>query len=444
MLKRFRNDVQLHEDAIRHAKDKGYKLNELNVFYQPESWEILADMIEEGKYTTGISSQMYRDKITGEVLSYEKAQEYKASGRKVRELNVLPALDRVVWNAFYKMIYEQFEGQIHLSCKSYQRGMGCGKICKELAQKLSKLGHYEGVKTDLTKYFDTVKIEYINKELERMKGEAPSVIWDEIIRSYNDNRLIINGEVKEVYTSLRQGNPMSTILANLILRDVDAEMEKYDCIYMRYSDDAIFIGRQWREAYERFKEMIGEIGLILNDKKTERITDQEWFEFLGFSIKKDKISISSKTLRNIKIKVKSITTGWSKRQHRVCTEGELKKAIRQVQKYFFLDYAKNKSLFGMGVYLYSAVNVEHDIIAIDTWIKDSLRCMMTNKNNIYGLGYVKGRAYCIDDKNIGKNITANMKKTEGLLEKCGWLSLNKLKKNYCTSRELFEAEIKKL
>jgi len=242
---------------------------------------------------------------------------------------------------------------------------------------------------------------------------------------------------------------MSCILADLILRDIDEEMTKYNVMYYRYSDDFIIIGSNGNEvnrAYSRFIEMLNEKGIKLNQNKTEYIYDSDWFEFLGFSFKKEKRSISEKTLRNLKIKIKSITTGYAKQLHRPCTEKELRRIIKKLQKYFFTAYAENQENFGMGVYLFGGVNVEHDLIAIENYIKDCLRACLTNHYIIYGLGYVHRSEYVIDDKNKGQNVKANNEKTkkgkeDDILKKCGWISLIKMYKDYHTDMDLFENSV---
>lgn len=445
LLERFHLDTKLHEYSMEHSKAKGMKLNDLNVFFQPESWDILTEMIANGEYVTPPSEQHYKDKVTGDDLSYKQAMLYKQQGRKVRELNVLPLLDRVVWNAFSRVVYDEFEHLMDENCVSYKRGIGTSKIGNNLQKELIRMHKYKGVKGDFEKFFDRVPIERIDECFEMMSTACPSAIWKPIIDCYHDHRLIVNGEIVEAYTSLRQGNPMSTILANLILRDVDAEMKKFDVVYLRYSDDFVLIGREYREAFKRMQEMLREKGIKLNDEKTEFISDEDWFEFLGFSFKREKRSVASKTLRNLEHEIKTRTMSKTRQAHRPATKNELRKMIKDLQWYFFTAFAKSQENFGMGVYLFGSVNVIHDLQAIDEYCKDCLRAAYTNKSNIHGLGYVKRNGYVIDDKNVSHNFNGNMDKTRtsdgDLLEQCGWVSLMKMYNDYHTNMDLFENSV---
>ena len=447
-LYRFHMDTQLHELAIQHAYDKGMKMNNLNVIFQPESWDILTELIRSGQYVTPPCTQRYVDKKNGNPLSYKQAE--MRNFKEVRELNVLPFLDRVIWNTWYKILYDRFEYLIHPLCVSYKKGEGTSsiakKLSKELINELMNVGEYRGVKGDLSKFFDSVPIEVIDETFDMMKSIEDSAIWKPIIDCYHNDYIYINGELVEKYTSLRQGNPLGCLLADIILRDIDEEMTNYDVIYYRYSDDFIIIGREYQEAFKRFEEMLNEKGIKLNEKKTKYISSDNWFEFLGFSFKRDMISISEKTLKNIEHEIKTRTVSKTRQAHRPATKNEIRKMIKDLQWYFFTAFAKSQENFGMGIYLFGTVNVKHDLRAIENYCKDCLRAAYTNKSEIYGLGYVNRNWYVIDDCNIGKNCRANREKTnegddDDLLKECGWISLMKMCNDYHTNMHLFENSV---
>lgn len=445
LLRRFHLDTELHALSIDHAKEKGMKMRDLDVIFQPEAWDILAAMIERGEYITPPCTQRYVDKKNGKPLSYKQAE---ARGfKEVRELNVLPFLDRVIWNTWYKILYDEFEHMIHPLCVSYRKGEGTSSIAKKLRKHLSRMKGYKGVKGDLSKFFDSVPIERIDETFDMMSSLRPSAIWKPIIDCYHNDCIYINGELVEKYTSLRQGNPMGCLLADIILRDIDAEMEKYDVIYYRYSDDFILIGKDYKKAFSKFEKMLKEKGIKLNEKKTKYINSDEWFEFLGFSFKRDMISVSKKTLKNIENQIKTRTVSMTRQAHRPATEAEIRKMIKDLQWYFFTAFAKSQENFGMGVYLFGTVNVMRDLQAIEDYCKDCLRAAATNKSLIYGLGYVKNKnGYVIDNQNIGRNCRANREKTkegeeDDLLKRCGWISLIKMYNDYHTNMYLFENSV---
>ena len=67
--------------------------------------------------------------------------------------------------------------------------------------------------------------------------------------------------------------------------------------YVRYSDDILIIGEKWKEAYDKLQLMLAEMTLTLNPKKVETLYKNEWFKFLGFSMKNGLISLSEKRLK---------------------------------------------------------------------------------------------------------------------------------------------------
>lgn len=440
LLKEFHLNVKMHENAIQHAKDKGTKLNNLNVFMQPECWDLLTEMIENGQYHTKPTEIHYIDKKTGNPLTYEEAM--KRNMENVREIYVMELMDRIIWNMFYQICYKKFSSWIHSSCKSYKKGESTRTTAKELSKKLSAMGYYRGVKHDLSKYFDSVPIEVIDNMLNKMEKKSPSVIWNCVREFYHDNRVVINGEMVERYGSLKQGCAFACLLADIILYDIDKEMEKFDVIYYRYSDDLIIIGKDYAKADRRLKEMLSELGLKINDKKTEYITSKTWFTFLGFRFKENKVTISKKTLKNIENFVKLRTIGKSRQLHRALTEKEIKKAIDDIQYYFFTGCEKHEG--GMAAYLFGACNVKEDIATIDTYIKDCIRASYTNKCEfMYGLGSSYGYDYGVTHGK-GKHVTMNVMKTDGIPEKLGWYSLNHMYKKFHSGIGAYKAEVLKM
>lgn len=459
MLREFHLSRELHESAIQHSLDKKIKLSDVYCWYQPEAWDIVTEAIENGLYYPNPPFEDYRDKKTGDRITYEQHLKQEESGRKVRHLAVLKVNDRICHNAFGNIIYNRFNQYTDPKNVSYKKGIGTKNIALDVSNTLVEYGECYLIKSDLEGYFDNVPIEQIDKLLDWMESIEHSAIWKPIRYEYHDNRIEINGEMTEKYMSLRQGNPIAAILSNLLLRHIDKEMDNYDVFYRRYCDDILIISKSKAEterAFGRFIEMLNEMGIKINDDKTKHYTQDDWFEFLGFSFKGGLRSVSEKTLRNLNVKINNITVGKGKQLHRPCTEKELRKMIKQLQTYLFTAYAENEENFGMGVYLFGSVNVEHDLYAIEKRIRECLRACATNHYDINGIGYVTKRKgkdgkyyvpdYVIDDFNKGTNVKANHNKTgfgteDDILKRCGWVSLKKMYKDYHTNYDLFEDSV---
>ena len=101
-----------------------------------------------------------------------------------------------------------------------------------------------------------------------------------------------DGNPRKKYMSLRQGCAVSAFLANVVLFEVDKQLSTLDGYFVRYSDDMLYIGHDWQKAMEILKVELQKIGLQLNPRKFSPITDSQWFNFLGFSIKGGMVSLS--------------------------------------------------------------------------------------------------------------------------------------------------------
>lgn len=449
LLDMFHLDNEIHNNAIQHALDKGYSKEEVDLFFQPEFWDVMYELIKSGKYHTKITTEYYIDKVTGAPLSYNEAS--AKNFVEVRKIYVMTKEDRIVWNAIYQCLYKEYSHLIHPLCCSYKKGESTRKVIKKLTKDFKEMDKFYGTKHDLTKYFDSVPITELDKLMNELETMCPSAIWTVIKEFYHDNRILVNGEEVEKYCSLKQGCAVSAFFADLVCRDIDEFMSKQPVVYYRYSDDCIIAGKGASAAVarERMSKMLKSKGLSFNAKKTEDFNNKRWITFLGFKIKNTQVTISKKSLDNLTHKIKSETIFKCKQLHRALTENEVRRAIDNIQYWLFVGCEKSDS--GMGGYLFGACNDLVDIATIDTFIKDCLRASLTNKCDIYGLsasygehGIVKGGF----DKNgvyrPGKNVAMNMAKTEDTLEKLGWYSLMHMYKKYHQGIDVYKAEVNKM
>ena len=443
LLMEFRCNVELHEKVVEHLIAKKVPLYEANLFFQPETWEILSDKIEAGEYHFNYLTEGYVDKRNGNPMTYSQAASRNFDD--VRKIYMMCAMDRAVVHMIYLIYYKKFIGMSHERCVSYKAGIGTSKVAKKLSAEMQEKNFYSGYKMDIHHYFDDVNMETIEKQLNEM--QTGSVLDDLLWELYHDDRVMINEGLTHKHRGLIQGCAFACLLANLILKDIDTKISNMNVIYYRYSDDIIVLGKY--KDTERANEMIAKMlepkGLQLHPKKVQRINGDDWFEFLGFKFKRDMISISEKTLNNLTHEIKVRTVSKTRQAHRPATKNELRKMIKDLQWYFFTAFAKSQENFGMGVYLFGTVNVIHDLKAIENYCKDCLRAAYTNKSNIYGLGSVNRRYYAVDDCNIGRNVRANRNKTQteenDILKECGWISLIKMYNDYHTNMDLFENSV---
>ena len=318
-----------------------------------------------------------------------------------REVYVNEPIDRIFLSLYNDVLFEMFGDRIHPACKSYQKGIGCPHTVKEISAKICKMpSNRVGYKADLSKYFDTVRIDIIDKALDELDTGSP---LDRIVREYYHNDMVfdIDDNLIEHYGSLKQGCAVASFLANYVLRDIDARLSELDILYCRYSDDILMVGKDADKALSILAEMLATKGLKLNPKKVEPIRKDAFFTFLGFNICGPKITFSKKSIKNFQREVEERT---------IKSDNSTKKAIHQINKYLYEGYIVDDKQFGWSAYFLPTVNVQEDVQELNRFVMDCIRAVDSGKKKVGGLGenkQLKGKVVC---RGTGKNVSANRQK----------------------------------
>lgn len=402
------------ERAIQHCIDKGIRPEKIGQYITPQFRALLCEYIEEGRYKIAPPHVALIPKDNGEF----------------RKVYVNTDLDRLTLGIINSVYCDMYEDMIHPCCVSYRKGIGVKNISRKISSELQKHKGFAGYKIDISKYFDSVNQETLNKTLDEISTGSP---LDKVIKDYYSEDLILdeNGELVEHYKSIAQGCAFGSFLANIVLRDVDETIGKMVPIYYRYSDDILIIGRNSDKALEKLKEMLVEKGLKINPKKVEKISSDKWFTFLGCQIKGKKISLSKKSLSGFQKKMKEIIG-----KHQL-SSNQLKGKIKQINQYLYSDYLNNKTKFGWAEYFFGIINCEEDIVAMDEWLKDLLRGAYTGKMRIGGLGSNPHETGIVA-RGKGRNVRTNMQKTDNLLQNLGYLSMHNMYLIYHTNKVVYE------
>ena len=383
----------------------------LEKFFDIQRWEAMLEKSYDKRIDMGLLRQLCYPQNRLQLLNaitsghYEIAPPHIARIPKdngdFREVYVNEPIDRIFLSLYNDVLFEMFGDKIHPACKSYQKGIGCGKVVQEVSKQIVKINKNNiGYKLDLSKYFDSVKIEIIDKALDELSTESP---LDQIVKNYYHNDLVFDaeGNLIQHYGSLKQGCAVASFLANYVLRDIDAQMSKMVPVYFRYSDDLLLIGDNADKALIVLKKLLESKGLSLNPKKVEALYKDKFFTFLGFNICGDKISFSKKAIKNFQNEIVERTIN----SH--CTT-EI--AIHKVMKYLYEGIAVGDRQYGWATRFLPIVNVTEDIQELNKFTMDCIRAVDSGKCKVGGLGenkQMKGRVVC---RGTGKNVSANRKK----------------------------------
>lgn len=411
-------DAERWEKAIAKGKEKDIDKCELSKLCDPAVREWLALKIANGEY---------------KIAPPHMAKIPKDKPGEFRIVYVNEPIDRVLLSMINDLFMEKFgKDMIHESCKSYQSGIGCGKVVKEVVKHMNIDGEIVGWKSDLSKYFDSVKIDDIDDELdfiEFMYGESCII---DLVKAYYHQDLCFdeNGKLVEKYQSLKQGCAVASFLADTILFAMDMELtelaKKNGGYYCRYSDDCLYVGAGYEDAMKLMKAHLRQFGLKVNPKKIQYLRKDEWFKFLGFMIKGAEISLSASRVHKFQKEIEARTI---KGNH------SSKGAINSVNRYLY------GGKYSWAAAVLPVITVKHDIDEMNNFAMDCIRATITGKKKVGQLKNVITGDYTIV-RGHGKNVAANRRKTPKEID--GYLSLGAARNVILTNREAYDTVIRVL
>jgi len=363
-----------------------------------------------------------------------------------REVCVNEPDDRVLCSIANDELFELMPDMIHPVCKSYQKGIGCGKVVQEISRTICNTQPDAdgciGWKADLSKYFDSVPIEYIDAAFDRVEERHGKSALIDVLRKYyhSDLYVTVDKQVDSKYRSLKQGCAVAAWLADVVLYHIDEKLAALDVRIDRYSDDICCTGNDHRKAYAVLEEELGKMQMTLNPKKVEWLDKDHWFKFLGYSIKGASISLSSTRIKRFQKEIEARTV-----RHRAMHTFKgvrpwtAERALHAVNRYLYHGDGQGHS---WATQVLSVVNVRQDIDTMNAFVMDCLRAVHTGKKTLGGLGYDRqGRVGCVV-RGRGRNVSANRRKTGNTID--GYLSLGCMQNAMRTSKAAYETLVRSL
>lgn len=426
----------------------------LQMFFDPARWEaaiakgIVKDVPKAALFQLckeEVRIRMYKAMRSGEyeIAPPHTAQIPKETPGEFRTVYVNEGVDRVLLSITNDLLFELMPDSVHPCCKSYLKGVGCGRIVQEASRAICNtkpnVNGYIGWKSDLSKYFDSVPIEYIDGAFDSVEQRHGASSLIAVLRKYYHADLYIDGETKQVcnkYQSLKQGCSVASWLADDLLYHIDEMLSQLDGYYVRYSDDMLFIGPDADKAMQVLEEELAKMQMKLNPKKVEWLDAQHWFKFLGYSIKGASISLSSTRIKRFQKEIESRTID------RLRVKGSrftVSSALNSVNNYLYRGDGQGHS---WATQVLGVVNVRQDIDTMNAFVMDCIRAVHTGKTKLGGLGYDKqGRVGCVV-RGRGRNVSANRRKTGDTID--GYLTLGCMQNAMQTSKAAYETLVRSL
>lgn len=411
------------EAAINKGFFKGIDKGELRQLCGPETRVRLAMAILEDNYEIAPPHQALIPKDNGEF----------------RTVYVNENIDRIFLSIVNDLLFELCSDMIHPACKSYQKGIGCGKVVQEITKNIKWQKEYEnlgsktfGIKADLSKYFDSVPIEFIDNVFDQLVHKFGDSKIIAILRKYYHTDLCFDpdGNLIKHYQSLKQGCAVASWLADVMLYEIDDHLSELKGMYVRYSDDILYIGRFYEYAMKVLEKNLEIMSMKLNPKKVEYLSYDRWFKFLGFMIKEDQITLSPGRVKTFQ---KEIEKRSVKNRH---VSG--KAAIISINRYLY----KGDGTYSWATQVLPIINVERDIDTLNEFVMDCIRACQTGKRKIGGLGTITNQKDYMILRGTGKNVSANRKNTEKEIE--GYYSIRCMQKALNICRPVYDTIVREM
>lgn len=274
----------------------------------------------------------------------------------VRLLGIPTALDRMLQQAILQVLTPIFDPGFSPNSFGFRPGKR-GHDAVRQAQRFIREGYRIVVDIDLEKFFDRVNHDILMSRVAR-KVKDKRVL--KLIRKYLKSGVMAGGIVSHTEEGTPQGGPLSPLLSNIMLDDLDKELERRGLHFSRFADDCnIYVktkraGERVKASIERYLE--GKLKLKVNKEKSA--VERPWKrKFLGFSFtvqKEARIRISPKSLKRVKDKIRTLTKPtWSI---------SMKERIQQLNQY----------LMGWIGY-YALIETPKPLTELESWLKRRLR-----------------------------------------------------------------------
>ena len=229
---------------------------------------------------------------------------------KVRKLGIPTVVDRMIQQAIAQVLTPIYEPQFSESSFGFRPKRGAHDALKQ-CQRYANEGYLYVVDMDLEKFFDTVCQSKLIEVLSRSIKDGRVI---SLIHKYLNAGIVRQGVFERSEQGVPQGGPLSPLLSNIMLNELDKELEKRGHKYVRYADDCMILCKSRRSA-ERTKASItryieGKLFLKVNGEKTS-VSHISQVKYLGYGFYRYKgecrLKVHKKSIAKMKERLRAIT-----------------------------------------------------------------------------------------------------------------------------------------
>ena len=351
----------------------GMQVDELLPFLR-ENQRSLIQKIREGKYKP---SPVRRVEIPKETKG-----EY-------RQLGIPTVVDRVIQHAIAQELTPIYEEQFSENSFGFRPGRGAHDALRQCQKNVDE-GYVYVIDMDLEKFFDTVSQSKLIEVLSRTIKDGRVI---SLIHKYLNAGVIADGIFERTEVGMPQGGPLSPLLSNVMLNELDKELERRGHRFVRYADDCMILCKSKKSAERTLRNIIpfieGKLFLKVNRKKTE-VAHISKVKYLGYTFYRYKgkcrLRVHAKSVVKMKNKIRELTDrnkgisnkkrekeyqeyvrGWVQYYRLADMKGLLKRtdewARRRIRAVYWKQWKKIKTRYRM----LKALGMEH-------WMAKELAC----------------------------------------------------------------------
>lgn len=277
----------------------------------------------------------------------------------VRTLGVPTVVDRLIQQALHQAMQPLFEPTFSQSSYGFRPGRSAQQAVSKAAEHI-RGGKRWVVDMDLEKFFDRVNHDVL---MARVARQVQDEVVLRLIRRFLEAGMMANGVETPRHEGTPQGGPLSPLLSNILLTDLDRELQERKLSFCRYADDCnIYVGSQ--RTGQRIMEgvkgfLANRLKLTVNESKSAVARPWER-KFLGYSVTAQhasKIRIAKQSIQRLMDAVRELS-GEGRGRSLPQTIEKLNPVLRGWMNYFSLTQSRRP------------------IEELDAWVRRRLRCLL--------------------------------------------------------------------
>ena len=233
-----------------------------------------------------------------------------------RSLGISTVVDRVVQQAIAQILSPIYEKQFSANSYGFRPKRNAHQALNKCRSYITD-GYRYAVDMDLEKFFDTVNQSKLIEVLSRTVKDGRVI---SLIHKYLNAGVVIRNKFEETRIGVPQGGPLSPLLSNIMLNELDKELEKRGHRFVRYADDLVILCKSKRSAERTLANIVPYIEkklfLRVNREKTATAYISR-IKFLGYSFYVSKgvgrLRVHPKSIAKMKERIKTLTSrsnGW--------------------------------------------------------------------------------------------------------------------------------------